>query len=35
MWNLPGPGIELMSPASAGGFLTVVKVKVDSCPDQK
>ena len=22
MWNLPGPGIELMSPALRGGFLT-------------
>ena len=22
MWNLPGPGIEPMSPALAGGFLT-------------
>ena len=22
MWNLPGPGIEPMAPASAGGFLT-------------
>ena len=22
MWNLPGPGTELMSPALAGGFLT-------------
>ena len=24
MWNLPGPGIEPMSPALAGGFLTTV-----------
>ena len=22
MWDLPGPGIEPMSPALAGGFLT-------------
>ena len=22
MWDLPGPGLEPMSPASAGGFLT-------------
>ena len=22
MWNLPGPGIEPVSPALAGGFLT-------------
>ena len=22
MWNLPGPGLEPMSPALAGGFLT-------------
>ena len=22
MWNLPGPGIKLVSPALAGGFLT-------------
>ena len=22
MWDLPGPGLELMSPALAGGFLT-------------
>ena len=22
MWNLPGPGIELVSPALSGGFLT-------------
>ena len=22
-WNLPGPGIELVSPALAGGFLTI------------
>ena len=22
MWDLPGPGIELVSPALAGGFLT-------------
>ena len=24
MWDLPGPGIEPASPASAGGFLTTV-----------
>ena len=24
MWDLPGPGIESMSPAWAGGFLTTV-----------
>ena len=24
MWDLPGPGIESMSPALAGGFLTTV-----------
>ena len=24
MWDLPGPGLELVSPASAGGFLTTV-----------
>ena len=24
MWNLPGPGIELMSPALTGGFLSTV-----------
>ena len=24
MWDLPGPGIELMSPALAGGFPTTV-----------
>ena len=24
MWDLPGPGIEPMSPALAGGFLTIV-----------
>ena len=23
MWDLPGPGIELVSPALAGGFLTI------------
>ena len=23
MWNLPGPGIESMFPALAGGFLTI------------
>ena len=23
MWDLPGPGIEPMSPALAGGFLTI------------
>ena len=22
MWDLPGPGLEPVSPASAGGFLT-------------
>ena len=22
MWDLPGPGLELVSPALAGGFLT-------------
>ena len=22
MWDLPGPGLEAMSPALAGGFLT-------------
>ena len=22
MWDLPGPGLELMSPELAGGFLT-------------
>ena len=24
MWDLPGPGLEPMSPALAGGFLTIV-----------
>ena len=24
MWDLPGPGLEPVSPASAGGFLTTV-----------
>ena len=24
MWDLPGPGLELLSPALAGGFLTTV-----------
>ena len=24
MWDLPGPGIEPVSPAMAGGFLTTV-----------
>ena len=24
MWDLPGPGIEAVSPALAGGFLTTV-----------
>ena len=24
MWDLPGPGLESMSPALAGGFLTTV-----------
>ena len=24
MWDLPGPGLELGSPALAGGFLTTV-----------
>ena len=24
MWDLPGPGIEPVSPALAGGFLTTV-----------
>ena len=24
MWNLPGPGLEPMSPALAGGYLTSV-----------
>ena len=24
MWDLPGPGIESVSPALAGGFLTTV-----------
>ena len=24
MWDLPGPGLEPMSPAMAGGFLTTV-----------
>ena len=24
MWNLPGPGIELVSPALAGGLLSTV-----------
>ena len=24
MWDLPGPGLEPMSPALAGGFLTTV-----------
>ena len=23
MWDLPGPGLELVSPALAGGFLTI------------
>jgi len=23
MWDLPGPGVELVSPALAGGFFTV------------
>ena len=27
MWDLPGPGIELVSPALAGGFLTTVPPK--------
>ena len=24
MWDLPGPGLESVSPAMAGGFLTTV-----------
>ena len=24
MWDLPGPGLELVSPALVGGFLTTV-----------
>ena len=24
MWDLPGPGLERLSPALAGGFLTTV-----------
>ena len=24
MWDLPGPGLELVAPALAGGFLTTV-----------
>ena len=32
MWDLPGPGMEHLSPALAGGFLTT---KVDSGPSKK
>ena len=42
MWDLPGPGIEPMSPALAGGFLTTVppgkspiKVFLTHCPYEK
>ena len=28
MWDLPGPGLEPVSPALAGGFLTTVKVAI-------
>ena len=27
MWDLPGPGIEPVSPALAGGFLTTVSTR--------
>ena len=31
MWDLPGPGLEPMSPALAGGFLTTVPPGKSSC----
>ena len=31
MWNLPGPGIELVSPALAGGYVSTVPL-VKSSP---
>ena len=33
MWNLPGPGLEPMSPALAGGFLTTVPPGKPVTPD--
>ena len=31
MWDLPGPGLEPMSPALAGGFLTTVPPGKSCC----
>ena len=31
MWDLPGPGLEPVSPALAGGFLTTVPLGKLSC----
>ena len=31
MWDLPGPGLEPMSPALAGGFLTTVPPGKPQC----
>ena len=33
MWDLPGPGLEPMSPASAGGLLTTVPPAKSLIPD--
>ena len=31
MWDLPGPGLEPVSPALAGGFLTTVQPGKPNC----
>ena len=31
MWNLPGPGVKLMSPALAGGFSTTEPPGKSTC----
>ena len=33
MWDLPGPGLEPVSPALAGGFLTIAPPGKPACFD--
>ena len=35
MWDLPGPGLEPVSPALAGGFLTTVSPGKSQCNSYK
>ena len=34
MWDLPGPGLEPVSPALAGGFLTTVPPDKSNIPSR-